>query len=55
MIRNWYNQIPHPALKTKREPEFVFYVKTDVSPYWSGAVLYRKSGFGTAKGYKLRK
>ena len=19
MIRNWYNQIPHPALKTKRE------------------------------------
>ena len=19
MIRNWYNQIPHPALKTKKE------------------------------------
>ena len=19
MVRNWYNQIPHPALKTKRE------------------------------------
>ena len=34
--------------------EFVFYVKTD-PPYWSDAVLYRKSGFGTAKGYKLRK
>ena len=38
------------------ELEFVFYVKTDVSPhYWSDAILYRKSGFGTAKGYKLRK
>ena len=35
--------------------EFVFYVKTDVSTYLSDAVLYRKSGFGTAKGYKLRK
>ena len=23
--------------------------------HWSDAVLYRKSGFGTAKGYKLRK
>ena len=43
--------------KFKFKLEFVFYVKTDVSPppYWSDAVLYRKSGFGTAKGYKLRK
>ena len=42
----------------KLKLEFVFYVKTDVSPpppYWSDAVLYRKSGFGTAKGYKLKK
>ena len=31
--------------------EFVLSVKTDVSPHWSDAVLNRKSGFGTAKGY----
>ena len=35
--------------------EFVFYVKTDVSPYWTDAVLYRRSGSGTANGYKLQK
>ena len=23
MIRNWYNQIPYPALKTKRETAYV--------------------------------
>ena len=43
------------AVKTGTKLEFVFYMKTDVSPYWSDAVLYRKSGFGTAKGYELRK
>ena len=40
--------------KSKLKLEFVFYVKTDDSPYWSDAVLYRKSGFGTAKGYKQK-
>ena len=35
--------------------EVVFYMKTDVSPLIGDAVLYRMSGFGIAKGYKLRK
>ena len=26
MIRNWYNQIPHPALKTKREIHVTKYI-----------------------------
>ena len=26
MIRNWYNQIPHPALKTKKEtPKYKYW------------------------------
>ena len=37
-----------PYGKSVYKLEFVFYVKTDVSHYWSDAVLYRKSGFGTA-------
>ena len=28
MIRNWYNQTPHPALKTKRETTTCKYI------YW---------------------
>ena len=45
----------HSLVLKQIKLEFIFYVKTDVSSYWSDVVLYRKSGFGTANGYKLRK
>ena len=35
MIRNWYNQIPHPALKTKRE--ITKFINWQYRVYWNRA------------------
>ena len=39
MTRNWYNQIPHPTIKTKRETTFNIYYHDVILVGYFGRVI----------------